>query len=104
MSASSARATIAVAICTYNRNEPLRTLLGALLANAARLSRRAAIGVVVVDDSSDGRARCVVEDFKACLELGAHYRLSGKQNISIARNLAIGTACQLAEWTAMTDD
>jgi succinoglycan biosynthesis protein ExoM len=104
MEGSARRATIAVAICTYNRNEPLRTLLNALLANATRLSNRAAVGVVVVDDSSDERARGVVEEFKDRFELGIHYRISGMQNISIARNLAIETACELANWTAMTDD
>ena len=37
-------------------------------------------------------------------ELGVEYRISGKQNISIARNLAIETAMVTAAWTAMTDD
>ena len=104
MSGSSARTTIAVAICTYNRNDALATLLDALLAIAAHLANRAAIGVVVVDDSSDGRARSVVENFEGRFELGIAYRISGKQNISLARNLAIGTACEIANWTAMTDD
>lgn len=98
------RTTIAVAICTYHRNDPLRILLNSLIANAERLSARSAIGVVVVDDSTDGRARSVVDEFKDRFELGVHYRISGKQNISLARNLAIGTACKLADWTAMTDD
>lgn len=96
--------TIAVAICTFNRNEPLETLLEALLRSAARLGQRGAVGVVVVDDSADGKARTVVDRFKGRFELGVEYRLSGRQNISIARNLAIETASGLADWTAMTDD
>lgn len=98
------RTSVAVAICTYNRNGPLATLLDALIVCAARLGQRAGVAVVVVDDSSDGKARAVVERYEGRFELGIVYRVSGKQNISLARNLAIGTACELADWTAMTDD
>lgn len=98
------RPTIAVAICTYNRNEALATLLEALLVSVARLGERGVVGVVVVDDSSDGNARQIVERYTGRFELGVEYRLSGRQNISLARNLAIETASQLADWTAMTDD
>ncbi len=95
---------IAVAVCTYDRNEPLAALLDALQVNARNLTGRAAVGVAVVDDSSDGDAKPVVERFIGSFELGIHYRISGRQNISLARNLAIETACELADWTAMTDD
>lgn len=98
------RTTIAVAICTYNRNDALANLLASLKQAAAQVGKRAAIGVVVVDDSSDGKARGIVDKFEGCFELGIHYRFSGRQNISIARNLAIETACRMADWTAMTDD
>lgn len=103
-SARPERATIAVAICTYNRQGPLAKLLEAIVACAARLGERGAVGVVVVDDSPDGNAREVVEHFRERFELGIHYRISGQQNISIARNLAIETAANLSEWIAMTDD
>ena len=54
------RPKIMVAICTYKRNDPLRTLLDALIAVAAASQHRADIGVVVVDDNPDQRARAVV--------------------------------------------
>jgi succinoglycan biosynthesis protein ExoM len=98
------RTTISVAICTYNRNEALNTLLTALLDCAAKLAGRVAVGVVVVDDSSDGRARTIVEQFSDRFDLGIIYRISGRQNISLARNMAIESAMELAEWVAMTDD
>ena len=98
------KTTVAVAVCTYNRNGPLEVLLEALLANTPCLGNRAAVGVVVVDDSSEGNARSVVARFEGRFELGTLYRLSGRQNISIARNLAIDAAAELAEWVAMTDD
>jgi glycosyltransferase involved in cell wall biosynthesis len=104
MTSAAKRTTLAVAVCTYNRNEPLATLLTALQACATRLRDRAAIGVAVVDDSSDGNARKVAEGFKGAFELGLEYRISGRQNISLARNLAIETASEMAEWTVMTDD
>jgi len=104
MTDSNACPGVAVVICTYNRNEALAVLLEALLVSVARVADRAQVGVVVVDDSADGRARTVVEKFEGRFELGIHYRISGQQNISLARNLAIETGSEIADWTAMTDD
>lgn len=98
------RTSIAVAICTYERNEALELLLRSLIACAARIADRAAVGVVVVDDTAHGGARPVAEAFRDRFELGLAYRISGRRNISLARNLAIETAAEMAEWTAMTDD
>jgi len=95
---------IAVAICTYNRNEELALLLKGLIASVAHLAGRAIVGVVVVDDSVNGNARQVVERFPSQFELGITYRLSGRQNISMARNIAIETASEIGDWIAMTDD
>jgi succinoglycan biosynthesis protein ExoM len=104
LTSATVRPLVMVAVCTYNRNEPLATLLEAIIVNAERLGDRAAVGVVVVDDSSDGKARAVAERFEGRFELGILYRLSGRQNISLARNLAIETACERSDWTVMTDD
>lgn len=99
-----ARKKIAVAICTFNRNEPLTVLLNALMACADRVSDRAAVGVAIVDDTVDGLARSVATEFGDKFELGVAYRISGKQNISIARNLALESALTIGDWIAMTDD
>lgn len=93
-----------VAICTYKRNEALGVLLQSLVACADRLRGRAEIGVVIVDDSSDNEAKPVAIQFENVFDLGLTYRVSGRQNISLARNLAIETAMELGDWTAMTDD
>jgi succinoglycan biosynthesis protein ExoM len=98
------RTSIAVAVCTYNRNEPLRVLLDALVVAAAEVRDLADVGVVVVDDRADGAARPVVERYENAFALGVHYRVSGRQNISLARNLALETALGVGEWIAMTDD
>lgn len=98
------RKRIAVAICTYRRNEPLAVLLRALIVCAERIEERGAVGVVIIDDTADGQARAVVEDFAHQFELGLAYRISGRQNISIARNLALETALDIGDWIAITDD
>ena len=98
------RTTVAVAICTYKRNESLMRLLEALLVCAERVGDRAVVGIALVDDTSDGQARPVADAFADRFELGLEYRISGRQNISLARNLAVETAMNLGEWTAMTDD
>ncbi len=100
----SGRTSIAVAVCTYDRNEPLRVLLDALVVCAAEVHDLADVGVVVVDDRADGAARPVVESYEGKFALGVHYRISGHQNISLARNLALETALGVGEWIAMTDD
>ncbi len=104
MTGEGIRTTVAVAVCTCNRNGPLEALLNALLLSAERVRRRAAVGVVVVDDARQGTAGTVVERFDGQFELGITYRLLGKRNVAQARNLAIDVASSVAAWVAMTDD
>lgn len=104
MSDAAPESTIGVAVCTYNRNGPLEVLLDALLRNAEQAKGKARIGVAVVDDSNDGKAQSVIDRFEGRFELGIRYLRSGRQNISIARNLAIEAAAGLGDWVAMTDD
>lgn len=93
-----------MAICTFERNDPLRALLGALRNVAATTAERARIGVLVVDDNSDQRARSVVDEFQGVFALGCLYRVSGRRNISLARNVAVDAASVEADWVAMIDD
>jgi succinoglycan biosynthesis protein ExoM len=76
------RTSVAIAICTYKRNDLLTRLLEAVLICAERVRSRAAIGVVIVDDTKEGLARPVAEAFAERFELGLQYRISGQQNIS----------------------
>jgi succinoglycan biosynthesis protein ExoM len=101
---SDGRVRIAVAVCTFKRNDPLRVLLAGLIRCAERVRHRAAVGVVIVDDTSQGEARVVAEEFAQAFELGLTYRISGHQNISLARNSALEGALRFADWIAMTDD
>ena len=98
------RIKVVVSICTFERNEPLTRLLDALLLCADHCKDRAMIGVVVIDDTVCGGASPIVEAFRGRFELGIVYRISGKQNISVARNLGLEAAAPLGDWVAMTDD
>lgn len=98
------RQRVALYVCTHQRNGPLATLLETVRAAADAVSDHADVSVVVVDDNPDGRASSVCEAFEGVFAGGIHYRHSGAQNISIARNLGIETAMELGDWVAMTDD
>ena len=104
MTDPSERVRIAVAVCTYKRNDELALLLRALQACAMRIRDRASVGVAIVDDTADGQARDIARDAASFFEGGLEYRISGKQNISEARNLALETAIGMGDWIAMTDD
>lgn len=98
------RLRLVVAVCTYRRNEPLKVLLEGLTVCGQQIKDRAALGVVVIDDTPEGLARPVADAFADRFELGLVYGISGKQNISLARNLAMEKALEFADWIAMTDD
>lgn len=100
----SSRVRVAVAICTFKRNDPLRLLLEQLKVCAETIRDRAALGVVIVDDTPEGHARPVAEEASESFELGLSYGISGHQNISLARNQALELALRFADWIAMTDD
>ncbi|MFV0525343.1 MAG: glycosyltransferase family A protein [Acidimicrobiales bacterium] len=97
-------ATVAVYVCTHQRNRELGTLLDSLAVAAERVATTTSVGVIVIDDNPDGRARAVVEASERTFPLGLGYRHSGSQNISVARNLGLEATMDLADWVAMTDD
>lgn len=100
----SPRTSVALYVCTYQRNDELRRLLDTVRAAADHARDQAALGVVIVDDNPDGRARAVADEVDGLFELGVHYRHSGRQNISVARNIGLEVAHPLADWIAMLDD
>lgn len=98
------RTSVCVYVCTFRRNDQLSRLLDTIDVAARAVAERSAVGVVIVDDNVDGRAREVAEKFDGTFELGVHYRHTGAGNISVARNTGLEAAAPLAEWVAMTDD
>jgi succinoglycan biosynthesis protein ExoM len=95
---------ILIAVCTYQRNVELRTLLTELI-EVAKLARSLCrVGAVVVDDNADRLAEPVVAELAGRFELGITYAVSGHRNIAIARNVGLETAMPGADWIVMTDD
>ena len=80
---------VAVVVCTFRRNDPLRRLLDRLLEEASRSSHLVRLGVAVVDDSPTGDARPVVAGYEGRFDLGVSYVNTASGNISTARNAAI---------------
>ncbi len=104
MSEATQTTSVAVYVCTYQRNEPLARLIDSVRLAAKHVQPEIEVALVVVDDNPDGRARSVVDQHNHGFIRGVHYRHSGAQNISIARNLGIETCLGLADWVAMADD
>ncbi len=97
--------SIAVYVCTHRRNGPLRVLLDSLVKAANIVQPSIGVAVVVIDDNPDKRAEQVVESFDGShFNRGLHYRHSGAQNISVARNMGMEAAAELGDWVAMVDD
>ncbi len=96
--------TVAVYVCTYQRNDELNRMLDSLEVAAAKALPDVELGVIVVDDNPDGRARSIVDSSTRAFALGLHYRHCGEGNIAAARNTGVEAAMELADWVAMVDD
>jgi len=95
---------LAVAICTYRRNGPLRDLLERLLDEAASTTEAVRLGVAVIDDSPTGEAQSLAAEFNDRFALGVTYRNTASGNISTARNAAVEAGIALGEWVMFIDD
>jgi glycosyltransferase involved in cell wall biosynthesis len=94
----------AVLVCTCGRPRSLRDLLDrldVLLANDPPMPFRC----VVVDDSPDGSAKAVVDDWAGEERaLDVSYVFLGRRNISVARNEAARNALHDDWWFLVDDD
>ena len=95
---------VAVYVCTYRRNDPLARMIDSLEVSARAAEPAIELGVVVVDDNSDGAAESVVASATNSFPLGLHYRFVGAGNIATARNAGLEAAMEIADWVAMVDD
>lgn len=95
---------VAACVCTHRRNEQLRRILERFVEIDAQGEGRYALGVVVVDDNPGGDAEPVVAEFASAYALGVHYRRSGHENISLARNVALSAGIEIGDVIVMTDD
>ena len=94
------RVHIAICVCTYKRPEMLRRLLSSLreqeTGDAFRLS------VVVCDNDANGSAADTVAGFRGPSGPPVRYVIEPEQNISLARNRALGST--VADYYACIDD
>ncbi len=95
---------VSVCIITYQRPEGLRRLITSLNQLTFRKMKVPHIEVVVIDNDSAGSAvqfcQQIKSEFKWFLKTG----IEPKRGISYARNRAIATADQNADFIAMIDD
>jgi len=91
---------ISVCICTYKRPLLLRRLLKALAVQAT--DDLFTYAIVVVDNDHLHSASSVVSDFRATSNLRVTYRVEARQNIALARNMAVTNAD--GEFVAFIDD
>jgi GT2 family glycosyltransferase len=91
---------IAVCICTYRRVR----LLGKLLEMMDRQEGRGTFefSLVVVDNDHNQSARATVEQFAVKSRHKVVYAVEARQNIALARNLAVNMAD--TDWIAFFDD
>lgn len=91
---------ISVCICTYRRPDFLARLLRRLENQETAMSF--SYSVVVVDNDAQLSSQSVVTDFIARARVAAQYRCEPRQNIALARNLALSHA--EGDYVAMIDD
>ncbi len=91
---------ICVCVCTYRRPELLRRLLNELARQDTE--GRFDFSVVVVDNDRLQSARETIAEFTTASSLPVRYLVEPRQNISHARNLAVGNAS--GDFVAFIDD
>ena len=85
---------VAVVICTYRRNGPLRQLLERLVDEAATSTEPVRLGVAVIDDSPDGEAKDVASAFAERFPHGVAYRNTASASMSSGCASSTTTACR----------
>lgn len=94
------RPHITVCICTFRRPQLLARLLDSLAGQQTDM--RFTYSVVVVDNDAQASGRPVVMDFIAQRRVDAKYCSESRQNIALARNMALDNST--GEYIALIDD
>ena len=96
--------TVAVAICTFRRDQQLTDLLRRISSLAATEVPGRTVNIVVVDDSPEGDAATVIEQLRPHLGLEVTYHNTASADIAVARNCALELALERGEFIACLDD
>jgi glycosyltransferase involved in cell wall biosynthesis len=92
-------AFVSVVIPTYNRHGPLRRALASVVGQTT--PDGLAVEIVVVDNSQDGNAAAVVQEFEPS-RLALRYVPEPEAGVANARNAGVRAA--LGDWIAFLDD
>ena len=95
--------TIAVCVCTFQREQLLRACLTSIAKMA--IPANAAVHMVVIDNDPQATSRDFVESLRGRFPLPLHYECEGKRGIPCARNRAIAVVEALqADYFVFIDD
>jgi succinoglycan biosynthesis protein ExoM len=94
------RVHICICICTLKRPESLGILLEKIRTQAT--SEFFTYSVNIVDNDKDCSAARTIEQFRSTSEIPVEYHMEPRQNISLARNMAVATA--QGDYFAFIDD
>lgn len=91
---------ISVCICTFQRAELLKRLLGELARQTT--GGQFTFSVVIADNDQAQSARAIVTEAQSVLKVEVNYCVEGRQNIALARNKALENAS--GDYIAFIDD
>ncbi|MFQ5823662.1 MAG: glycosyltransferase family 2 protein [bacterium] len=97
---SSTITKVSICIATYRRPLLLQKLIGSL--ENLNIPEGVAVEIIVVDNDSARTAEPVCREYVKTLKVPFSYFVESRQNISLARNLAIANAT--GKWIAFIDD
>lgn len=81
---------ICVCVCTFKRPDLLRVLLEKL--KVQQTNDNFSFSINIVDNDSNATAREVVDTFALASNIPVKFQIEPRQNISLARNMAVATA------------
>lgn len=96
--------TLAVGVCTSNRPEQLGVLMDHLARQTVAIEHPEALTLILVDNSSDGTSRAIVEEKRDLCPFAVRYRHEPEPGLSIARNAVIEEAVAVGDLLAFIDD
>jgi len=91
---------ISVCVCTYRRSELLKSLLREL--ELQETDGMFSFSIIIVDNDRERSSERVVSEFRTKMAIPVEYHVEPKQNIALARNMAIEYAT--GNFVAFIDD
>lgn len=97
-------ATVTVAVCTFRRNDLLRSLVHVVDQLVKSELPNGTVRMVVIDDSPEGAASDVVDDLRDTVGISVERHASAAADIAVARNHALEHGSLSSDFVACLDD